>query len=595
MHAIHRWPHFNPNSLTNKIPVTSLIKSVAIRNFKGFSDEVRIELRPITLLFGANSAGKSSVLHALQYVREILERNNTNADRTLNGGDSIDLGGFLNVLHGRAGPAETVSDRKIEIEVEMALGDASVPELMPDAFEDWQTNDGEVWSFYETLQTIRRNVNTVSLRLIIGWNSMREEPVVVGYEIGTNSDWCVKVEASSDGRDTRMRINRENSIFMVEAADGDALLAELDDWINLRDLGDTSAMELHVAEPSSSFGGKPPPKKVSVLHEVFLAVQDAGMERPGDGLRSWLNGFNGALPRLDQMLFIPAPGAKGAANVYIAREFTAFLSWLTIGPALLLRDQLRKLRYIGPLRRIPPRGFDVSLTKSDAAWSDGMAGWEALLSGPQSLVDSCSEWMNGEDKLNTGYAVARKRVQEFELNGPQINAHGRVRSRLALIDATDLAHQPQDVGVGISQVLPVVVAAQDGNASIVCIEQPELHIHPSVQVGLGDLFIDGAQDKGLSFLIETHSEHLVMRLQRRIRETSAGDLPPEHAPLSAAEVNIIYLDRDDAGTVRAVEVGLDANGKFTDRWPRGFFPERMREALPKEIRERLAAAEGKAT
>lgn len=574
--------------------MTSLIKSLSLKNFKGFSDEVRIELRPITLLFGANSVGKSSVLHALQYIREILERSNVNADRTLNGGDSIDLGGFLNLLHARTGPTEMVSDRKIELEVEMALGDAFIPELVPDAFEDWQTNDGEVWSFYETLQTIRRNVNTVSVRLIIGWNSMREEPVVVGYEIGTNGDWCVKLEASSDGRDTRMRINRENSIFMVETADSDSLLAELDDWISPRDLGDVDPIGPRVTEPSPSYEGNAQSQKVSVLSAVFLAVQEAGMERPGDGLRSWLNGFNGALPRLDQMLFIPAPEAKGAAKVYIAREFTAFLSWLTIGPALLLREQLRKLRYIGPLRRIPPRGFDVSLTKSDAAWSDGMAGWEALLSGPQSLVDSCSDWMNLQDKLNTGYAVARKRVQEFEVNGLQSKPNGRVRSRLALIDATGLAHQPQDVGVGISQVLPVVVAAQDGNASLVCIEQPELHIHPSVQVGLGDLFIDGAQDKRLSFLIETHSEHLVMRLQRRIRETSSGDLPPEHAPLSAAEVNIIYLDRDDDGTVRAVEVGLDANGKFTDRWPRGFFPERMREALPKEIRERLSAVEGKA-
>lgn len=554
--------------------MTSLIKSLSLRNFKGFSDEVRIELRPITLLFGANSAGKSSVLHALQYVREILERNNANADRTLNGGESIDLGGFLNVLHGRAGPAEVVPDRKIEIEVEMALGDTSIQELVPDAFEDWQTNDGEVWSFYETLQTIRRQVSTVSVRLKIGWNSLREEPVVVGYEIGTNGNWCVKLEASSDGRDTRMRINRENPIFIVEAADDDSLLAELDGWISPRDLGDTDAIGPHVAEPSPSYGGKVAPQKVSVLPEIFLAVQEAGMERPGDGLRSWLGGFNGALPRLDQMLFIPAPGAKGAANVYIAREFTAFLSWLTIGPALLLRDQLRKLRYIGPLRRIPPRGFDVSLTKSDAAWSDGMAGWEALLSGPQSLVDNCSEWMNGKDKLNTGYAIARKRVQEFELNGPQISPNSRVRSRLALVDEIGLAHHPQDVGVGISQVLPVVVAAQDGNASVVCIEQPELHIHPSVQVGLGDLFIDGAMSKGLSFLVETHSEHLILRLLRRVREADEARLTSGEVPAIAPTLLGIYaLTRDDC-IVKVNEIPVNSAGDFDKPWPHGFFDER---------------------
>jgi AAA15 family ATPase/GTPase len=78
--------------------MTSLIKSLSLKNFKGFSDEVRIELRPITLLLGANSAGKSSVLQALHYVREILERQNINADRTLQGGEAVDLGGFLTVV-----------------------------------------------------------------------------------------------------------------------------------------------------------------------------------------------------------------------------------------------------------------------------------------------------------------------------------------------------------------------------------------------------------------------------------------------------------------------------------------------------------------
>ncbi len=75
--------------------MSALVRSIALRNFKGFSAEVRIDLRPITLLFGANSAGKSSVLQALQYVREILERQNVNADRTLQGGEAVDQGCFL--------------------------------------------------------------------------------------------------------------------------------------------------------------------------------------------------------------------------------------------------------------------------------------------------------------------------------------------------------------------------------------------------------------------------------------------------------------------------------------------------------------------
>lgn len=546
--------------------MSSVIKSLSLKNFKGFSEEVRIDLRPITLLFGANSAGKSSVLHALQYVREILERNNANADRTLQGGDAVDLGGFLNLVHSRD------RERHIEIEIEMALGDTSIPELVPDAFEDWQTQDSEVWSFYETLQTVRRKVSNVSVRLIVGWNTHREEPVVVGYQIGTNGAWCVKFESSADGRDTRMRINSENPIFMVESLDADALLAELDDWVNPNDLAADIADEQ--AEASvPTHGSSPALVMMSIWSEVFYAVKEAGMERPGDGLRSWLSGFSGALPRLDQMLFIPAPGAKGAANVYIAREFTAFLSWLTIGPAMLLREQLRKLRYIGPLRRIPPRGFDVSLTKSEAAWSDGMAGWETLLSGSQGLLDNCSEWMSSANKLGTGYSIARKQVQEFDLSEPEPKAIGQVRSRMALVDAAGLPHQPQDVGVGISQVLPVVVAALDGSASIVCVEQPELHIHPAVQVGLGDLFIDGAMKKDLSFLIETHSEHLILRLLRRIREAAEHGSAGSEAPVTPSLVGVYYLSKVD-GHVVADEIPINIEGDFDKRWPRGFFEER---------------------
>ena len=542
--------------------MTSLIKSLSLKNFKGFSDEVSIELRPITLLFGANSAGKSSVLQALHYVREILERQNINADRTLQGGEAVDLGGFLTLVHGRD------PQKQIEIAIEMELGASAIPELVPDAFEDWQTSDEDVWWMYETLQNIRRAVKTVALRLRVGWNGQREQPIVQGYEIDANGEWCLRITASSDGRDTQMSINHANPIFMVDGPDGDQLLTSLDNFVNPEDLGQPEGK----AEPTEI---NKTPGKVSVLSSVFDIVKEAGMERPGDGLRAWLTGFRGALPRLDQMLYIPAPGAKGAENVYMVREFTAFLSWLTVGPALLLRDQLRQMRYIGPLRKIPSRWFEVSLTKSDSAWSDGMAAWEALMTGPQSLVDSCSQWMSSADKLGTGYSLSRKQLQEFDLSASEPSPVGRLRPRIALTDSAGLAHQAQDIGVGISQVLPVVVAAQDITASVVCIEQPELHVHPAVQVGLGDLFIDGALNKGLSFLIETHSEHLILRLLRRIRE--AADLGDAEAngerPLTPDTLGVNYLSKED-GRVSVTLLPVNNEGDFDKPWPRGFFEER---------------------
>lgn len=514
-----------------------------------------------TLLFGANSAGKSSVLQALHYVREILERQNINADRTLQGGEAIDLGGFLTLVHGRD------PQKQIEIAIEMELGASAIPDLVPDAFEDWQTSDEDVWWMYQTLQHIRSAVKTVTIRLRVGWNAQREQPVVQGYEIDANGEWCLKIAASADGRDAQMRINHANPIFMVDGPEGDQLLSLLNDFVNPEDLGQQDGGGSEPKEIKNS------PGKVSVLSSVFDMVKEAGMERPGDGLRAWLTGFRGALPQLDQLLYIPAPGARGAQNVYMVREFTAFLSWLTVGPALLLRDQLRQMRYIGPLRRIPPRGFEVSLTKSDSAWSDGMAGWETLITGSQDLVERVSDWMQSRDKLGTGYAIARKAYQEFDPTHPVPLPVGPIRKRAQLVDGTGLALHPQDVGVGISQVLPVVVAAQDGSASVVCIEQPELHIHPAVQVGLGDLFIDGALNQGLSFLIETHSEHLILRLLRRIREVAEVTGKVIDRPLSPALIGIYCLSKRN-GAVNIDEIPVTEEGDFAKPWPQGFFDER---------------------
>ena len=70
------------------------ITKITIENFKGIADRVEVDLKPITVLFGANSAGKSTLLQAMLYLRELLERRNADADRLQASGSSIDLGGF---------------------------------------------------------------------------------------------------------------------------------------------------------------------------------------------------------------------------------------------------------------------------------------------------------------------------------------------------------------------------------------------------------------------------------------------------------------------------------------------------------------------
>lgn len=536
----------------------SLMRSISLKNFKGFSEEVRIDLRPITLLFGANSAGKSTILQALQYMREVLERNNANPDRTLQGGEAVDLGGFLNLVHGRD-PA-----KRIEIEITMDVRGESIPELTPESFDEWaganETND-----FYEVLYRIRRSVLSCSVKLEIAWHPLRQTAVVAGYEVGVNGAMCVRLESSADGRDVSMRMNSHNPVFMRERSqqeideEQDTLASLLDDWATAEDIG---------AEENSTDAAESQSKRISLLPEILASVRDAGLDRPGAGLRSWLYGFGSSLPKLDRMLNIPVSGVQGAQNIYIVREFTAFLSWLTVGPAMLLRDQLQAARYVGPLRCIPPRGFEASLTRNEAAWADGMAAWEALLTCSQEMVERCSHWMQSNDCLNSGYGIVRTEVQETDCKtGARI---GGIKPRIALVDRAGLMHQALDVGVGISQLLPIVVAAQDERASIISIEQPELHVHPAVQVGLGDLFIDGAIERGLSFLLETHSEHLILRLLRRIRE-AAEEGNTEH--INPDLLGVYYLANEN-GRVTATRLPVNAEGDFDTPWPKGFFEER---------------------
>src|SRR5436190_7716853 len=77
-----------------------MLTGISIENFKGIRERVEIELRPLTLLFGANSAGKSSILHALQYAAEIFERRNLDAGLIGDGAAGVDLGGYQNFVHG---------------------------------------------------------------------------------------------------------------------------------------------------------------------------------------------------------------------------------------------------------------------------------------------------------------------------------------------------------------------------------------------------------------------------------------------------------------------------------------------------------------
>ena len=120
----------------------------------------------------------------------------------------------------------------------------------------------------------------------------------------------------------------------------------------------------------------------------------------------------------------------------------------------------------------------------------------------------------------------------------------------------------------------MIVAALADRVPFVMIEQPEIHGHPRLQTGLGDLFIEASASR--QFLIETHSEHLILRLLRRIRETTDGELAAGAPAFTPDQLSVMHVQRTPAGAV-FTRLRVDATGEFIDRWPTGFFAERAGE------------------
>jgi len=124
-----------------------------------------------------------------------------------------------------------------------------------------------------------------------------------------------------------------------------------------------------------------------------------------------------------------------------------------------------------------------------------------------------------------------------------------------------------DVGFGNSQVLPVLVSGFNLiEGGIFIVEQPEIHLHPRAQAELGDFFLQ-LYKKSIQSIIETHSEHLILRLQQHVIE----------GKINQNDICFYYVHAEQDGK-KITELRLDENGKFNKDWPEGFFPERLVES-----------------
>jgi len=315
---------------------------------------------------------------------------------------------------------------------------------------------------------------------------------------------------------------------------------------------------------------------------------------------------SGALPDVDQALQFTKPmkpieldGIQVHYGLPVEFDRGAFaeqlLTRLIVGPARALRDHLSGIRYLGPIRQAPPPDHAPPQQPDSSRWASGLGAWDALaMPEGDGLAKQVSNWL-GPDHLDTGYRLKVWDVGQVSQPGNQTvspaEAEGNAPGSKELPESAsqqscghvvylhDIDRQVdlslRSVGVGLSQVIPVLTLALMDGVSMCIMEQPELHLHPALQAELGDVFIESAIRGHKTFLLETHSEHLILRLLRRIRETSEGKCPAPVA-LRPEDICVLYAQPAKDGN-KLIELRVDPTGEFVDRWPDGFFEERAKE------------------
>ena len=437
-----------------------MLTRLRLKNFKSWQDTQDIALKPITGFFGANSSGKSGLIHALLLLKQTAD----SADRGIVfhfGGTStrVDLGDFASVIHGHE------TDRDLELSL------------------DWRT----------------------------------EKPFRV-----------------TDTYDRRDVASSEEIGFRVVARMEES---------KLRNQLVVSQMSYHVGD--AEFGMC---RASGNKYNTFIRNLDFQFRRHRG--RPW-----------DITAPVKCYGFPDA--VHANYQNAGFLANLEFG----LEQKLQNVYYLGPLRAYPRRVYTWS---GGQPFDMGEAGGE--------VVDALLAASQQDLRISPGYKMRRLPLEQYIAQWLQKlglihrfrivpiaegSRHFEVRVQKSPKAAEVLI---TDVGFGVSQILPVLVLCfYVPEGSTVILEHPEIHLHPKAQAGLADVFIDAWKRRKVQIVVESHSEHLLRRLQRRIAEED----------LSQDDVGLYFCEEENGvSSLEALEV--DLYGNITN-WPKDFFGDQFGE------------------
>jgi len=601
-----------------------ILKALHIANFKAFALAQRAPLRPITLIYGANSAGKSSILHALALAHHAIETGDLDTQRTRLGGEIIDLGGFRQYVHRR--------DREKQVELRFELDPKQLPGRVAELLRSAKDIVVEL-VIGEGITSEQQDLFGDQVREIVSEDSCRVERFAVEVDGAS----LLSMSARAGGLLRLDRLEHGHPVFR-ELFRGILMLAtttkdiDEDDFVVLGEVLDGLVPDI-----------------TSRVRGLFPRIEEesGGSEGKGEGWDAFMSVSRGRR-REDLSL---------AARTFVPKA----LRELVGGLGAAIEGEIRRLRYLGPLRSYPPRHLTFAQHHDPNWFAGGGYAWDVARKrgGVRRRVNA---WLGDANRLQTNYelvvrdllpsdlvaselsrrldgelhdllasiiarvadreqpdnreiaddleellAIARdvsrnETEMDFLDRGPfpeiqallsavtdteglsqhladsMVDAQAEKIQDLVLVDQrTDTPISHRDVGIGVSQVLPVLVSAYASTDKLLAIEQPEIHLHPALQAELGDVFIESALGEGRNtFLIETHSEHLLLRIMRRMRETSAGKLPDGVPELRPEDVMVLFVEPDGPRSLIR-EMPLSERGELVKAWPGGFFEEGLRE------------------
>lgn len=317
-------------------------------------------------------------------------------------------------------------------------------------------------------------------------------------------------------------------------------------------------------------GDLEPAVATALVSLMGLPIDRANRMRHGS-IRSGLGSVDS--PDVFQYLQDILVGKSDSQLVFALDEYSpdsrAFVRQIDRSSNLVSSVLADRVHYLGPLRTASSLYSSTVPTGLVATIGPSGEYTAAILDAEKETTVVCPLPRGGTAEMPLVEAVGVW-LAEFGVAARAETSHqGKAGVRISFADIeTEMLRDPTELGVGASQLLPVIVLcllAKPGD--VVMIEQPELHLHPRPQQILGDFLIAVARS-GRQIIAETHSDHVVNRIRRRVAEDQDDEVRKLARVLFAQRVT----NEDHGSETTFTPLDVNEFGAFDD-WPAGFFDE----------------------